>query len=485
MQGENKRIAKNYILNMLYEVFLLIVPICVTPYIARILGENGTGQYSYAFSINSYFVLFASLGFGYYAQRLIASHQGDGRQQSIDFWEIIFVRIIPCTITFLLYVLTIYYGVYDSKYNYLMLIMIINIIAVIFDISFFFQGNEEFDKIVLRSIIIKSISFLSIFIFVKEENDLWKYTLIQSLSIFLSNIVTWLYMPQYLKKISFRELHPLKHIKPSLVLFIPTIALSVYTTLDKTLIGIITNLDSENGNYEYAEKLVKMVLTIITSLGTVVSPRNAKKFAEGDLKGVEKNIQVSCRFVFLLGVPLMFGIIVVADNLIPWYLGGGYNKATTLLKLLAPLVLVIGLSNVFGRQFLIPSNQDNKFTIAITSGAIINLLLNIPLIYAFASYGAAVASVIAETVVMLIMLINIRKSVNIGQELKVSWHYWLSGVGMFGVCYAIQTLLEPSPYNTIIIVVSGIIVYLGGILLFKDSLVLKLINDLRKRYKNV
>ena len=123
-----------------------------------------------------------------------------------------------------------------------------------------------------------------------------------------------------------------------------------------------------------------MILTVLTSLGTVLSPRNAKRFAEGDVEGVEKNIYHTSRFVMFLGVPLMFGTIAISDNLIPWYLGAGYDKAAMLMKLLAPLVIIIGLSNVFGRQFLIPSNQDKKFTIAIVCGALTNLILNIILI---------------------------------------------------------------------------------------------------------
>ena len=430
----SKNVINNYAYNLLYEVFLLIVPIAVTPYVARVLGEVGSGQYSYTYSLATYFTLIASLGFTYYAQRLIASHQGDKCQQTIDFWEVVIARCVPAVITLIIYFLLLSFGIYDTKYSVLMLVLSINIFAVPFDISFFFQGNEEFGKIVLRNIVIKSASILCIFLFVKDKTDLGLYALIQSGTILLSNISLWVYIPKYLVRISIRTLHPLKHIVPTIRLFLPTIATSVYTSLDKTLIGIITKNDAENGNYEYAEKLIKMVLTILTSLGTVMSPRNSKKFADGDIEGVERNISATSNFVFFLGVPLMFGIIAVADNLIPWYLGVGYNKAANIMKILAPIVLIIGLSNVFGRQFLIPSNQDKKFTTAIVAGAGANFTLNIFLIPEFGSYGAAAATVFAELTVTCVMLIFVRKNIKINVLIRNSWKYWLSGVIMLMLC---------------------------------------------------
>ena len=475
------KVIKNYSLNMLYEIFLLVIPIFVTPYIARVLGEDGSGQYSFTLSINSFFVLFAALGFNYYAQRLVASHQGYKRQQTIDFWEIIIVRLIPCTIAILVYLVSILSNCYGDKYVVLMLILTLNIIAVAFDINFFFQGNEDFAKIVFRSIIIKSLSIVCIFAFVKKREDLWIYTLIQSLTLLFSNLAIWIYMPRYLEKISLDSLHPLKHLRPTIILFVPTLALSVYTLLDRTLIGIITRDDAENGNYEYAEKLVKMILTVLTSLGTVLSPRNAKRFAEGDIKGVERNIYNTSRFVMFLGVPLMFGIIVIADNLIPWYLGTGYEKAAMLMKLLSPLVIVIGLSNVFGRQFLIPSNQDKKFTIAIICGALTNFVLNIILINIFKSYGAAIATVVAESVVTSVMLYYIRDNIHFYSIIKASWKYWLIGICMFIICYVLGLHLSSSIVHTAIISLVGVIVYISGLVLIKDDFVKEISHILKRK----
>lgn len=495
-----KSVKKNYVLNMIYQVFLLIVPIAVTPYISRVLTEVGTGQYSYTFSITTYFTLFAALGFGYYGQRLIAGSQGNKKKQTIDFYNVVLARLVPVFIACIVFITLIAFNVYGNDYNYLMMIMLINVIAVIFDITFFFQGNEEFLKIVIRNVFIKSLSIACIFIFIKKQDDLWLYVLIQALTVLLSNISLWFYMPKYLCRIKIRELNPLKHLWPTFILFIPTIAISVYTTLDKTLIGALVKgttefvnkdgtvlikklSDIENGNYEYSEKLIKMIMTIVTSLGTVMIPRNSYKFANNDVEGVKENIYSSCRFVFLLAIPMTLGCICVASNLMPWYLGAGYEKAPTLMMLLAPLILIIGLSNVFGLQLLIPSKNDKLFIIAVTSGALVNLILNLIFIPMYFSYGAAISTVIGELVVTTLCIIFSKKYINFWIVIRNSWKYFISGFVMFIPCYILQKHLDSSIFNTFIIIISGVFIYFLILLILRDSFYLDFIKKIYRKLK--
>lgn len=475
-----KSIKKNYFYNLVYQLFLVVVPTVVTPYVARVLGDEGSGQYSFTYSLLTYFTLFAALGFGYYAQRLVAKHQGDKRQQSIDFWEVMIARAVPVVATLAVYLLLIFLGVYEEKYKLLMIILTIEVVSVFFNIAFFFQGNEEFGKTVLRNVIVKSLGIAAIFLFVRDAGDLWVYALIQALTVFFANISLWLYLPRALTRVSLSDLHPMAHLKPAFFLFLPTIATSVYTSLDKTFIGLITHSDSENGNYEYAEKLVKMAMMAVTSLGVVMIPRNARKFEERDLAGVRDNINRSTRFVLCLGIPMTLGIVAVADNLIPWFLGGGYDKAANLMKLLAPLILIIGLSNVFGLQYLVPSGQDKRFTIAITAGAFTNLALNCVMIYFFASYGAAVATLIAEAVVTLIMYLFIRRDIDFLKTVLSSWKYYVGGAVMFPVCFFLGERLSPSIAHTLLLVGIGIGIYLVMLLILHEEYLMSALRKVKK-----
>lgn len=303
-----------------------------------------------------------------------------------------------------------------------------------------------------------------------------------------------------LVKVPLKEIHPLSHLIPTLILFLPTIATSIYTSLDKTLIGLLVPgevveqlpdgttivkkiADIENGNYEYAEKLVKMALTVITSLGIVMIPRNTKYYAEGKIEEVENNIYVTSKIVFMLGIPLMLGCIAIADNLIPWYLGDSYSKAANLMKLLSPIILIIGFSNVFGLQFLIPTGQDKKFTIAIVIGAITNLCLNLFFIHFWQSYGAAIATLIAEFLVTMVMYLFIKKHIHLWKILLNSWKYILAGIGMFVPCYFVGMKLSSSILNTFLIVAIGAGIYGILLLILRDEFLIKGIQKIIRKIK--
>lgn len=464
-----KSIKKNYIFNVTYQMLLIILPIITTPYVSRVLGVDGIGKYSFANSIISYFVLFAALGFGVYAQREIAKYQDNKNQQSIIFWEIIIIRTISVIITLAIYFLTILFNVYQEENKTIMIILALNIINVGFDVSFLFMGNEDFLSVVVRGIIIRILGVVAIFVFVKTKEDLWIYVLLSCASALLSNISLLMHIPSIICRVKFNQLKPIRHLRPAIILFLPTIAVSIYTSLDKTMIGIITGSDVENGYYEQAEKIVKMIMTIITSLGTVMIPRNSNAFQNKDYEQVNQNIQKSIKFVFFLGLPMAIGLFCVASNLIPWFLGDGYQKSIILMQILSFLILIIGLSNVFGLQFLVPSGQDKKYTIAIICGAVVNFTLNIILIKLYQSIGAAIATIVAELVVTIVMFGFSKNNISVNGLGKSIIKYIFCGVVMGIVCYILQTLLFPSILNSFLLVCVGSTTYLVLMLVLRDE----------------
>lgn len=479
--SNSKSVTKNYIYNLIYQILLIIIPIITTPYVSRVLGADGVGKFSFSNSIASYFVIFASLGFGYYAQREIAKYQDNKKKQSEIFWEIIIVRFVSVSTALIVYFAAIVLGVFKEEYTLLMIILSINILAVAFDISFLFAGNEDFSKTVLTNTVVRILNVIAIFVFVKDRNDLWKYVLITVLTVLTANASLSVYAKNFLCKIEIKSLRPIRHIKPAVILFLPTIAVSVYAYLDKTMIGVITGSDFENGFYEQAEKIVKMVMTVVTSLGTVMIPRNANAFERKDMEAIRRNIYRSVRFVLFLGIPMMIGLIAVSDNMVPWFLGDGYYKSANIMKILSVLVLAIGLNNVFGLQYLIPAGEDKKFTLSVTCGAVTNFLLNLVLIRLFKSYGAAIATIVAEIAVAVIMFCFIRKNISLREILKSSIKYLISGIIMFVPCFMLGRILAPSIINTFIIVFTGVVVYLICLILLKDGFFFEIANRLTSR----
>lgn len=501
LKPKRKSIKKNYFYNLVYQMFMLIVPLVVTPYVSRVLTPEGIGQYSFSFSLITYFTIFGALGYGYYAQREIAKNRNDKYKQTLSFWEMNISRLIPVSLALSVNLILCFLGAYND-YTQLMLIFSINIIAIAFDISFLYQGNEEFGKLVIRNLIVKAISIVSIFLFVRKNEDLWIYALINSLSVILSSIIMWAVAFKLLTKINFNELKPLRHIKGTIVLFLPTIAVSIYTILDKTLIGFlikesysVTEIkeingvsttvtvvkkysDLENGYYEQSEKIIKMILTVITSIGTVMIPRNTHEFSIGNTQQVKKNLVISSNLVMLIGIPLVLGVIAIAPNFVPWFFGSGYDKCIQLMRILSPLILIIGFSNVLGLQYLVPSGQDNKFTIALIIGAVINLSLNIFMIYFWWSIGAAIATVIAELIVTFVMAIMARKEVNIIIIIFKNWRSIISGVIMFLICYYIEYKLSSSILNTAIIAATGIMCYITLLIIFRERCIINILSKI-------
>lgn len=470
----------------MYQLLLLIVPFITTPYLSRVLGANSIGIYSYANSIVSYFILFACLGTGTYGQRAISYVQDDKEKRSRAFWETFCFRLIMSLITL------VFYGIYIFivKENKLIFIILsLNIMNIIFEISWFFQGMEDFKKTVLRSGLVKILNIIFIFTFVKSSDDLVLYVLGTMALTLLGSISLWTYVPKYIKKVN--NIKPFRDIKTIIKLFLPTIAIQVYTLVDKSMIGWFSQGENyfENGYYEQAEKVVKICLTVVTSLGTVMIPRIGRVFKEGNHEKIKEYMYKSYRFILMLAIPICLGLISISSIFVPIFFGQGYEKVEILLIILSFLTIIIGLSNANGYQYFVPTGKENILTLSVVIGAIVNFILNLILIPKYYSIGASISSVIAEGLVTLVGFIYIRKEkiFSIRTIIKESFKYLLSGIVMFVILLFIKQYLHISTISLAILIVSGGLIYVLMILILKDEFVLKLIHDfiemLKKKIK--
>lgn len=462
----NKSITKNYIYNVSYQILTLILPLITTPYLSRVLGAENLGIYSFTLSIATYFILFGTLGISMYAQREIAYFQDKKYERSKIFWEINVLRLITMIISTL-----IYYFVYiqGTEYKIYYTILVLQLIATIFDISWFFQGIEDFKKTVTRNLIIKILSIMSIFILVKDQNDLILYFYIFVFSNLIGNISLWLYLPKLLGKIKIKDLEVFKHLKSTISLFIPQIAIQVYTLLNKTMLGVIIDDKKEVGYYDQAQKIISMLLMIVTSLGTVMLPRIAKNFAKGNRKSIEDYMSRSFNFVYFLAIPMIFGLILISNEFVPLFFGKGYEKVVILMNIMAPTILFIGLSNVIGIQYLLPTKKQKEFTNSVLVGALINFIINIFVISKLESVGAAVATLFAEIFVTLIQFYYIRNEFNIKYILKLSFKYIFSGIIMFLIASLISRFINIGTLKILIQTIIGILIYIIVLYILKDD----------------
>lgn len=471
-----KSVTKNYIYNLTYQVLVLILPLITTPYVSRILGAENIGIYSYTLSISAYFILFGSLGIALYGQREIAYHQKNKKEYSKIFFEIIILRCITMVISMLIF----YFAfVNDNQYQMYYKVLLLEMIGNCIDISWFFQGLEEFKKTVTRNMIVKLISVISIFAFVKTKDDLYTYFIIYVLSILIGNGSLWLYLPKYICKVSLKDVHFTKHLKPTIGLFVPQIAAQIYTVLDKTMIGAIILNKSEVGYYDQSQKVIKVLLTVITSLGTVMLPRIASSYADKKGDTIKAYMKKSFNMVFFLAFPIIFGVIAVSNAFVPVFFGEGYDKVSLLMKIISPILLLIGLSNVIGTQYLLPTKRQKEFTISVVMGAITNFIMNMSLIWKWGALGASIGTVIAETIVTAVQAYFVRKNFKLKEVAKLGKNYLFASIIMFVICLIIGNNISSNIISIVVQVLVGVVVYAVCLLILKDEFTSDTINKIK------
>ena len=476
-------VVKNYIYNLGYQFLLIILPLVTTPYISRVLGAEGIGIYSYTISIITYFVLFGSLGIAMYAQREIAYVQDEKVRRGRIFWESFFLRAITLCIAMVVFF---FFFAREGEYAHYYRILLLYILANVFDISYFFQGMEKFKKLVGRNLAVKFLGIVSVFVFIKTPQDVGKYLLIYALSNLIGNLSLWFYLPKYIIRPNLKRMHLVKHIKPTLIMFLPQIATQIYTVLDKAMLGSLLSDKAEVGYYEQSQKITVVLLTLITSLGTVMLPHISNMHARGKKDEIKQSLVMSFRLVFMFAAPMVLGLCAVAKDLMPMFLGDGYEKTVTIICVISPIILMIGLSNVVGIQYLLPTKRQLAFTSSVATGAIMNLVLNFALIPKFMSVGSAISTVIAETSVFAVQLWFVRREFDFKKIALSSVKYLFSAAVMFAVImwfnrYPFYSIARS--VRMISDVLIGVVIYLTMLIISKDKLVFFAIDKFLKRGK--
>ena len=475
---EKVSIKKNYIYNTLYQILTIIIPLVTAPYISRIFEADGVGVYSYTNAITMYFTMFAALGVLTYGQREIAQHRDDPKECSKLFWEIEFMCISTTLLSLIAWVILIIFSQNYSQY-YTMLTM--TVIATAFDISWFWSGQEQFKYVVLRNSIIKIIGVVLLFVFIKEKKDLLLYITLISVCNLLGNLSMWANLKKYLVKINWCELNVKRHYKQTLIYFIPTIATSIYTILDKAMIGWITHNEYQNGYYEQATKILNICKAIVLSVNTVVSSRISYMFSKKQHTEIKTIILTTMNFVFLLGCPAALGLIGIAKYFVPVFFGTGYDEVVNLLYLMSSLIVIIGLSNCLGALYFTPSGQRARSSKGIVAGAILNLLLNMFFIPLMGANGAALASVIAELTITIIYLYMARDYINISEIIKNIWKPILSAFIMLPLVIYVGSLFSSNIISIIVQIISGAIIYVVSLIVLKDNLLFIVLQKLHKK----
>lgn len=458
------RIIKNFLYNASYQIFLLLVPLLTTPYLARVLGPHGVGINSYTNSVMQYFVLFGCLGTNLYGSRKIAFVRDKRQELSDTFWGIISLRIFMLSMSFIFFMIFIF--VTNSYYSVYYIAQSVTILATILDVSWFFMGIENFSVTVIRNFAVKIVTLISIFIFVKSPKQLVLYILLISLSLLIGNMTMIPSLKNYVLKPSFKALNIKNHLLPSLSLFVPEVATQIYLVLNKTMLGIIVSVQA-SGFYDQSDKIIKVVLAIVTATGTVMLPHVANAYINGNKEKTKEYLYDSFSIVTMISIPLFMGVAAVSNKLVPLFFSNKFISVSPLLFVESIVILFVAWSNAIGLQYLVPTKQTKQYTTSVLIGSGVNILLNIPLIIIFGTMGSIISTASSELAVTVYQLFSIRKQVSLRTLFAGVYKYVISGIAMFILVY---TLDRELPYTWTFLIIE---IFIGAIVYLLLTIVLK------------
>lgn len=452
-------LAKNIVYQLIYQIVTVLSPLIVTPYISRVLGAEEIGKYSYAYSLAYYFVLVANLGITTHGSRRIAEVKNNDTAYQRRFSDLFWLHIINASIVSIIYIIAVLAGMNRSNMT-LSLIMTFYVFSSVFDVKWLFYGLENFKVTVLRSVIIKILYIIMIFIFVKTHNDIESYTfIIAFVAYFLAEASLFVMLPRYgkIQKPNFETMK--KEILPLVLLFIPSVANLLLRHFDKLMLGWMSTYE-QLGMYENTDKIFLVLVTLITSIGDVMMPRISNLLASEDPSKADKLFTNALRVAIIVSCALAFGIMSIANEFVPLFFGDEFLGCIKLLTWIAPTIIMLTFSNLIRKQYLIPRYLEKVYLTATISSLIINIIANAYFIPKFGAMGAVYGTIIAEMSVIMIQFIMIRKQFNYKPYIADLIKYFVIGLIMY-MSVRLVSQIHAKPIIIVIIeIFTGTVVYI-------------------------
>ncbi len=462
------KIAKNYILILIYEFVAIVVPLLTAPYLTRVLHPENYGIYSYVQSFSGIIITLSLLGINSYGNRQIAYVRDIPKLLSQAFWEIMLLRLIIGVIGSICYFIIISFNAYNKYFVFYYMFFLSNII----DCSWIFVGTENMLPCVIKNIIAKIITLCGVFLLINSDNHVGRYIILVSLSSLITNISVYLQLYNIISKPIIKWGNLYKHLKGSIILFLPQIASILYLQMGKVIMGSITGKIDQVSFYDQAEKLVSVALSFVTVISTVMMPRIANEFKKNNSEAIAFYLNKSSRYSMAISAPMMICLLCCSIYLIPWYLGHDYMPTAYTIMIISPIVIFNSLLGISGRQYFVATNKIIPLTISNIIAAIVNLFMNIILIPRYGYKGAAMSTVVSCALNVIMQFYWMNKTISIYNTMRGTSRYFLYAVIM-GSITASSTFVLNRKANFVTtvfqVLISGII-YLSILLIVKDEI---------------
>lgn len=471
----------NYILNLINTGTQMLFPLITFPYVCRVIEADGIGQINFFQSIISYISLFTCLGIPMYAIREIARDRSDVVQMNRTAMEILLLHSMLTLVGYAI-VAILCLTVPQIQVNIpLFLILSLTIFFTAIGCEWFYQGIEDFKYITIRGLIIKTVSVVLLFIFVKSKTDLLYYGCYTVFGVLGGNIFNFFRLRKYIHRenIIFSELHIKRHIKPVLKVFSFSVVTSIYLQLNTVLLGFLKNALAV-GYFAAATKVMQMLLTMSACLGSVMMPRASHLIAENKEDEFNRLIQKSYDFTLAVALPMTIGLIFCAPSLIMALCGVKFEHSILPSQIIAPIILMVAISNVFGIQVLFPKGKTNIVTLCCGIGAVADLILNLCLIPFFSYIGTSIAYLGAEVATTVSMYFIGRRYIPIIYFKKSHLTYALGCIVMAFALYGISLLQLPTLTILLLQDCCGVLAYFIILCICKDEMLVQILSKIKR-----
>lgn len=398
-----KSVKFNFVMNFILTISNFIFPLITFPYASRILGAQGIGTVTFATSVITYFSMFGMLGIPTYGIRTCAKVRNDKGKLTKTVQEILLLNITVMIVSMILLFISVLIIDKLAAQRFLYLIMSISLIFNVLGVDWLYKALEKYSYITVRSIIFKFISLILLFLFVKNPDDYVIYGAITMFAAVGSNALNFYNLRKLIDIKCSSNLDVKQHIKPIMTFFMLTVSTTIYVNVDTTMLGFIKG-DTEVGYYTAAVKVKQILVSVVTSLGTVLLPRLAFYYSQNKLNEFKELVKKAMSFVLLISIPLVVYFIIYAKESILFLSGHRFIPAVYPMQLILPSVIFIGMSNLMGIQILVPTGRERFVVHSTILGAILDVAINIFTIPLFGASGAAIAGSIAEFSVMMVQI---------------------------------------------------------------------------------
>lgn len=481
-----RSIKVNYALNLLRVVSGILFGIITMPYINKVLGAESLGKVEYVNSVITYFLLLSSLGIPMYGLREVAKIRNDSFKRTKLVLELLAILGITTLISYAVIFGVILNLPYFFSYKELIIVLSTAILFTNFGAEWFYQGIEDQMFITIRYLVVRGLSFVLLFVLVENPDDYLWYAVIVVLSTAGANIFNVLYLKKYLdfKGISFKSLNLKQHLKPAMTIFVGSISVSIYLQLDITILGTAKG-DEAVGYYVMANKLIRFVIAMVTTIGAVMLPRLAHLLAS-DKRAFYNLVETALNYIMIFSIPSTFAFLVLAKDFTLLMGGKDFEESILTTQILSPIVTVVGLAYFLGFLILFPLGKERIYTVSTIIAAVLSIILNLIFVNTYGHNATASIAVFSEVIGVVFMIIlgksMLRKINFFNRSILI---YIIASIAISILLFVLTSLL---PDHTLILkvaveITAAAVIFILILYLTKEKVFFEVVNMLKAKIK--